>query len=57
MDQNPKDQNTCDICEQPFSSERELQAHKNDVHGQSSSEDRQSNYDIERDQPQERKTA
>ena len=57
MDQNPKDQNTCDVCEQPFGSEQELQAHKNNVHGQSNSGDRQSNYDIERDQPQERKIA
>jgi hypothetical protein len=57
MNQNPNDRNTCDVCEQPFSSEQELQNHKNDVHEQSSSGDRQSNYDIERDQPQERKIA
>jgi hypothetical protein len=57
MDQNPKDQNTCDVCEQPFSSEQELQDHKDNAHGRSNSADKQSNYDIERDQPQERKIA
>ncbi|HEY3617222.1 MAG TPA: hypothetical protein VGK96_10445 [Candidatus Sulfotelmatobacter sp.] len=57
MDQNPKDQNTCDVCEQPFSSEQELKDHKDNAHGRSNSADKQSNYDIERDQPQERKIA
>jgi hypothetical protein len=52
MNQNPNDRNTCDVCEQPFSSEQELQTHKNDVHRQGNS-----NYDIEQDQPQERKIA
>jgi hypothetical protein len=57
MDRNPNDRNTCDICQQLFSSDQELQTHKNDVHGQGKSGDRQSNYDIEQDQTQERKIA
>jgi hypothetical protein len=57
MNQNPRGQNTCDVCQQPFNSEQELQTHQNIVHGQSKSDGRQSNYDIERDQPNERKIA
>ncbi len=38
MNQNPDDRNTCEVCEQPFSSEQELPTHKNDVHGKADPE-------------------
>jgi len=49
--------NTCDVCQQGFDSEQDLQDHRNDAHGQGDSGGRQANYDVERDQPQERKIA
>ena len=57
MNQNPRNQNTCEVCQQPFNSEQELQTHQNTAHGQNKSGERQSNYDIETDQPNERKIA
>jgi len=57
MNQNPSGQNTCDVCHKPFDSGQELQAHQNSTHEQSRSGGRQSNYDIETDQPNGRKTA
>lgn len=57
MDQNPRGQNTCEVCQQAFDSEQELQTHQNSAHGQNNLADRRSNYDIERDQPNERKIA
>ena len=57
MNQNPRDQNTCDVCQQSFNSEQELQTHQDSAHGQSKPGERQSNYDIEQDQPNQRKIA
>jgi hypothetical protein len=57
MNQNPRDQNTCEVCHKSFNSEQELQTHQDNAHGQSKSGGRQSNYDIETDQPHERKIA
>jgi hypothetical protein len=57
MNQDPRSGQTCDICQQPFSSEQELQNHQSDAHGQSGSGNNQSNYDTESDQPNERKIA
>jgi hypothetical protein len=55
--QNPTDRNTCEVCQQSFDSEQELQAHQNDAHGQNNPTDRRSSYDIEQDQPNQRKIA
>ena len=57
MNQRPNDQNTCDVCQKSFDSEQELQTHQNNAHEQGKSAGRQSNYVIETDQPNERKTA
>jgi hypothetical protein len=57
MNQNPNGQQTCEVCWQSFDSEQELQTHQNNAHGQSESGERQSNYDIETDRPNERKIA
>ena len=57
MNQNPRGQNTRKVCQQSFNSEQELQTHQNTAHGQNDSGGRQSNYDIETDQPNERKIA
>ena len=57
MNQNPSDPNTCDVCHKSFDSEQELQAHQKSTHEESTSGGRQSNYDIETDQPNGRKTA
>ncbi len=32
MTQNPNDQKTCNICQQKFNSERELQEHQKNTH-------------------------
>jgi hypothetical protein len=57
MSQNPRDQKTCELCQQSFNSEQELHTHQNNAHGQNNPGDRQSNYDIEQDQPNQRKIA
>lgn len=57
MNQNPDGQNTCDVCHKSFDSEQERQTHQNNAHGQGKSNGSQSNYDIETDQPNERKIA
>jgi hypothetical protein len=57
MGQNPKDQNTCEVCQRSFDSKQDLQTHRNDAHGQNNPADRRSNYDIQQDQPNERKIA
>jgi hypothetical protein len=57
MSEDPKGQNTCDACQQAFDSEQELQTHQDNAHGESESGDRQSNYDIEQDKPNQRKIA
>jgi hypothetical protein len=57
MNQNPRGQNICGVCHESFDSEQELQTHQNNAHGQSKSGGRQSNYDIETDQPNERNIA
>jgi hypothetical protein len=57
MSQNPKSQQTCEVCQQSFDSEQELQTHQNHAHGQNESGERQSNYDIETDRPNQRKIA
>lgn len=51
MAQDPKHQNTCDVCRRSFSSGQELETHNNADHGLNSfnESERQSNYDIERD--------
>ena len=54
---NPNGGSTCDVCQQPFSSEQELQNHQNNVHREGKSGERQSNYDIEQDQPNQRQIA
>ncbi len=56
MSEDPKDQNTCDVCQQSFTTEQELQNHQNVAHGDDN-RGRQSNYDIERDQPNQRRIA
>ena len=55
MTQNPRNQNTCEVCQQSFNSEQELQTHQNTAHGQNKSGERQSNFDIETDQPKRTK--
>jgi hypothetical protein len=55
MNQNPSGPNTCDVCHRSFDSEQELQ--ESSTHKQSRSGGEQSNYDIEMDQPNGRKTA
>jgi hypothetical protein len=57
MSQNPKSQQTCEVCQQSFDSEQEFQTHQNNAHGQNESGTRQSSYDIETDQPNQRKIA
>jgi hypothetical protein len=57
MSQDPMGQPTCEVCQQSFDSEQELQSHQSDAHGQNESGERQSNYDIETDQPNHRKIA
>ena len=57
MSLNPNDQQTCEVCQQSFDSEQELQTHHNSAHGQNESGERQSNYDIETDRPNQRKIA
>jgi hypothetical protein len=57
MSQNPKSQETCEVRQQVFDSEQERQAHQNNAHGQNESGERQSNYDIETDRPNQRKIA
>ena len=56
MSQDPQNQSTCDVCRQSFSTEQELQNHRNVAHGD---DDRgtQSNYDVEREQPNQRRIA
>jgi hypothetical protein len=50
MDQNPKNQNDCEVCHQSFNSQPELQAHRQSAHGENRPADRQGSYDIERDE-------
>ena len=57
MSQDPMGQPTCEVCQQSFDSEQELQSHQSDAHGQNESGERQSNCDIETDQPNQRKIA
>jgi len=56
MSQDPNNQGTCEICQQSFSTEQELQNHQNVAHGDDD-RDKPSNYDIERDQPNQRRIA
>jgi hypothetical protein len=55
MNQNPKNQNDCEVCHQSFNSAQELQAHRQNAHQQNKPGDRQGNYDIEQDQEQQRR--
>jgi hypothetical protein len=55
MSEHPKGQQTCEVCEQAF--EQEPQTHQDNAHGQNESGERQSNYDIETDRPNQRKIA
>jgi Zinc-finger of C2H2 type len=57
MSEDPKNQQTCEVCQQSFNSEQELQSHEDNTHGSSEAGDRQSNYDIETDRPNQRKIA
>jgi hypothetical protein len=57
MNQNPKGQNTCDVCQQAFDSELYLENHRDTAHGQDETGQRQSSYDIEQDQPNQRRIA
>jgi hypothetical protein len=57
MNQDPREGNICDVCQQPFNSERELQSHRDRAHGQNESGEKQSNYDVETDQPNQRRIA
>lgn len=57
MSDDPKSQQTCELCQQSFDSEHELQSHQENDHGQDDSGNRQSNYDIETDRPNQRKIA
>ena len=51
MNQNPENRNDCEVCHQSFDSAQELQAHRQNAHGQNKPGDRQSNYNVGRDQP------
>jgi hypothetical protein len=55
MNQNPKNQNDCEVCHQSFNSAQELQAHRQNAHQQNKPGDRQGNYDIEQDQEHQRR--
>jgi len=57
MSEHSKGEQTCEVCEQAFDSEQELQTHQNNSHGQNESGERQSNYDVETDRPNRRKIA
>jgi hypothetical protein len=57
MSRDPADPKTCTVCQQAFDSEQELQTHQNQIHGPTESGERQSNYDIEQDEPNQRKIA
>lgn len=41
MNQDPKNQNRCEVCQQSFNSPRELQDHKMHAHGQQQGQQRQ----------------
>jgi len=57
MNQNAQNRNDCEVCHQSFDSAQELQAHRQTAHGQNKPGDRQSDYDMERDQPKRKKIA
>jgi hypothetical protein len=57
MNRNPSGQNTCEKCQQAFDSEAELHNHQDTAHGGNESGQRQSNFDVEQEQPNERKIA
>ncbi len=57
MNQNPKRQNTCEVCQQSFNSEAELQAHQRGAHAQNTSGKKQENYDVEREEQRRDKIA
>ena len=57
MNQNPKNQNDCEVCHQSFDSAQELQVHRQSAHGENKPGDRQGNYDVERDQQKRDKVA
>lgn len=57
MESNPKGQNTCEVCQESFDSEQDLQTHRKDAHGQNQPSNRRSNYDIETELPNSRKIA
>ncbi len=57
MNRNPSGQNTCEKCQQAFDSEAELHNHEDTAHGGNESGQRQSNFDVEQEQPNERKIA
>ena len=42
MSEDPKNQQTCEVCQQSFNSEKELQSHQDNTHGSSEAGDRQS---------------
>lgn len=57
MSQNPRNENTCEVCHQSFDSQDELQNHRDGAHGENTPGDRRSSYDIETDRQNERKIA
>ena len=54
---NPSGQNTCEKCQQAFDSEAQLQDHEDTAHGGNGSGQTPSNFDIEHEQPNQRKIA
>lgn len=57
MSENPRNQNTCEVCQESFGSQEELQTHQDSAHGENTPGDRRSNFDVETDRPNERKIA
>jgi len=57
MSENPRNQNTCEVCQESFGSREELQTHRDSAHGENTPGDRRSSFDIETDRPNERKIA
>lgn len=53
MTQNRMDQRTCEVCNQSFNSDRELQEHQKNSHSQ----DKQSGVEQDQDQPRREKIA
>ena len=57
MDQNPKSQNKCEVCQQSFNSQRELQEHQKTAHGQQGQRQPGSIDDQKRDDQKREKIA